>query len=376
MVPANDLPLRFRQSPLEVVVRLVMGDRQGHRPPGLAPDDRRRLAEQVRPAGMLLEPFLQDAGQERRQWNPSGGRLALHSLLLVDEDGLPVEVHVRHLGTEHLGPPRPCVGREAEQGVDPRLGGFCPDVPEDLLDLRQGKVQGVPEFALLLLGQVAGLGPPLDLLPGLERRLLLRSGVPEPAHRELACEEAHWHAPVPSGPQRHDLLADRRRRELPSETLHPGAAVHVALEIRERELLHREPLPERPNEVLEVELDAVEGGLLQASIPMGGEVLVAQLAQGEAAPVRRLFLWHLAIKLNKRHNIGARRKVQQALFEAHQEVVHLVRFDLCLVWGDLSEAERMAFPVVEELAVPRFALLVNGGHCCTCWRCVFLSGET
>ncbi len=62
-------------------------------------------------------------------------------------------------------------------------------------------------------------------------------------------------------------------------------------------------LSERPSEVFEMELDAVERGLLQTSVPMGGEVLVPQLDQREATPIGRLLLRDLAIELNKRHNI-------------------------------------------------------------------------
>jgi hypothetical protein len=70
----------------------------------------------------------------------------------------------------------------------------------------------------------------------------------------------------------------------------------VGLKVTQGELLHGEPIAECPGEVCEVELDPVERGLLQASVPMSGKILVPQLGQRQRTALRG-FVRDLAIKL-------------------------------------------------------------------------------
>jgi hypothetical protein len=66
--------------------------------------------------------------------------------------------------------------------------------------------------------------------------------------------------------------------------------------------------------------------------------------------------------------IYSMRQVQKVVVEPHEKAINLVRLGFGFLLGDLAETERMTFSVVDELAVPSFAFLINGGHCCTCWQ--------
>src|SRR5262249_25338547 len=72
------------------------------------------------------------------------------------------------------------------------------------------KIQGVPELCDLLRLQATDSDFSLNLFPRLERWLLAQLGVTHALIRKPAGNQFHFGAPVPSGAQRHELLADGR----------------------------------------------------------------------------------------------------------------------------------------------------------------------
>src|SRR5262249_34966450 len=156
------LPLRPRQRPPEVVVRLVASYRQDRR--GLAPSHRRHaplqrrraflfvlvagglapllapanlpsLAEEELAARVRPQPVAENLLEERRQRNLPCRPLPAATLLLTNADRVGVEVDVGDLDAEQLAAPSPGVGGGAEEGVDPRVCCVLLDVRQQLLDL-------------------------------------------------------------------------------------------------------------------------------------------------------------------------------------------------------------------------------------------------
>src|SRR5262249_26508913 len=108
--------------------------------------------------------------------------------------------------------------------------------------------------------------PPLDLLPGLKRRLLLALGVLEAPAREIALELAPVDAPVPAGPEGAHLLPKGHGAERPSPVALPGSRVHVPLQVLEGEGLDVVALAERAGEVAKVHPDGGERVLLDRPV--------------------------------------------------------------------------------------------------------------
>ena len=90
------------------------------------------------------------------------------------------------------------------------MGRRGTDDLQQLVDLAPLEVERVPELLLLGGGQSARFDLPLDLLPGLERRLLPRLPVDEPAPRPLGLDQLVPPAPIPGRPERGDLFLDGR----------------------------------------------------------------------------------------------------------------------------------------------------------------------
>src|SRR5271166_886959 len=84
----------------------------------------------------------------------------------------------------------------------------------------------------------------IDLDSGLEGRLLVSLGVAKAVIGIAARDDLHANAPVPGGAEGDDLLLDRGRVERTTAAPGPGPAVHVALEVGQRELADREALAE------------------------------------------------------------------------------------------------------------------------------------
>src|SRR5262249_11667980 len=138
-------------------------------------------------------------------------------LLLADRDRAAVEVDVLQSRTKHFTSPGTGVRTEGQHRVHPR------EVPavitnqaavrlhpcQEFLDLGDRQVQAIPQLVLLLLRQVAARDPSLDLLPGLERWLLLFLGVVEVAERQRTLDELLPQRPlVPDGRERAQFLLD------------------------------------------------------------------------------------------------------------------------------------------------------------------------
>jgi hypothetical protein len=157
------------------------------------------------------------------------------------------------------------------------------------------------------------------------------------------------------------FFADRRRGELAAEALLLRPAIDVLLKVGQRQIRHRELLPERPSQMLEVELDSLQGGLFKTPVSMGFQVAIPQAAERYCRLIRGGFGW-LAVELNKRDNIHAGRQVQEVLPKAHQEVIHLIRLGFRLVRGHLPDGEVVAFSMTSELAVPPVAFLLERRH--------------
>jgi hypothetical protein len=98
---------------------------------------------------------------------------------------------------------------------------------------------------------------------------------------------------------------DRCRRKPASEPLLLRPAIDVLLKIGRRQIRHRERLAERSGQMLELELDSLQRGLLKAPIPMGFQVAVPQTAEGQCFVIGGGF-GRLAVELDKRDNIHIR----------------------------------------------------------------------
>ena len=83
----------------------------------------------------------------------------------------------------------------------------------------------------------------------------------------------------------------------------------MLLKVGHREIIDGEPFPERPGEVLEVKLDALQRGFFEAAVPVSVEVSVAEGGKGQRALLQRFLGW-VAIKLQKCDNIHSGRQMQ------------------------------------------------------------------
>src|SRR5271157_3387894 len=105
-------------------------------------------------------------------------------------------------------------------------------------------------------------------------------------------------------------------------------------------------------------LDSVQGGLLQTPIAVGFQVESSECGKGQAVS-RGSIVRRLAIEFNERHNVHSCRQLQKVLFQPHEQVVNLACLGFGLGIGDLPDGERIALPMVKELAIPTTALLLE-----------------
>ena len=98
---------------------------------------------------------------------------------------------------------------------------------------------------------------------------------------------------------------------------------------------------------------------------MSRAVADPQSTQRQGLPVGlntdRISWWRwLAIVLEKQHNIRSRWHRQQALPDAHQDVVCLIRFGFGRF--DFCDSEGVTLAIVTKLTAPVLALLLDGYH--------------
>jgi len=99
-------------------------------------------------------------------------------------------------------------------------------------------------------------------------------------------------------------------------------------------------------------------------LPGRGEVAVTEVDQCKFAVLGRRRRPHLrrAVVLNELNDVNTSGYFGQPLLEAHEQVTDLVTLGVSLGFGDAADRERVAFTVMEKLAVPAVPLLLNYGH--------------
>ena len=158
------------------------------------------VAEKERPARMLLQPFLEDPGQKRREGHAPSRSLFARPLLFADQHRFPLEIQVRNEHAQNLAAANPGMASKAEQRVDPAMKGFAFNERKQLLQLRRRQIQALEKVRFLFRGHSGG-NLPLHLLHGHEWLLFVMLGIDEAPVRERPFDQAHVYGPVPRGPE-------------------------------------------------------------------------------------------------------------------------------------------------------------------------------
>lgn len=132
-----------------------------------------------------------------------------------------------------------------------------------------------------------------------------------------------------------------RTQSLAVQALRFGTAVNVALEVGQLQFADREPLPEGREQVLEVQINSLNGALFRG-LPVRLPVAVTEGRDaeslrfgGEALPVG---VW-LAVEFQELDEIAAGRQFDQPLLKPHHQGIGLGGFGIGLNFGQLAQRQ-------------------------------------
>ena len=184
---------------------------------------------------------------------------------------------------------------------------------------------------------------------------------------KAAGDHPHFLRPVPRRPQRDDFFLDGGRTQpFAAHALRLGTAVNVALQVGQLQLADREPLAKGGDQVLEVQLDPLDGAIFER-IPVRRKVAVAETGEREFPRFGGYFLQvgrRLAVVLDELDDIDAGRQFDQPLLKPHQQVINLGCFARGFLSGHLAEGEQLLFAVTAEMEAVASAPLLKCSHRC------------
>ena len=142
-----------------------------------------------------------------------------------------------------------------------------------------------------------------------------------------------------------------------------GTGIHIALQVGQLQIGDRECPPDVAEQMLEVKLDALDGAGLEGR-PVRVEITVAKGEERQDALFANRHALHrrLAVVLDILDDPYSGRRLDQPMLEPQEQVIDLGRFGTSLIFGHGPDGEGVPLAVVEELAVPTVALLLERCH--------------